>query len=102
MKKLKNRWGIDSNWQLFIILLVFAITGSSSAKLASPLCELLGITQQSSHWSLYWPLRILLVFPIYQVLLVAFGWIFGQFNFFWGFEKKMLSRMGFAKLFKSS
>lgn len=101
MKKLKDRWGIDSNSQLLVILLVFAITGSSAAKLASPLCEFLGITQQSTHWSIYWTLRILLIFPIYQVLLVSFGWVFGQFEFFWTFEKKMLSRMGFAKLFKN-
>ncbi|CAL66439.1 DUF6787 family protein [Christiangramia forsetii] len=100
MKKLKDRWGIDSNWQLFIIFLVFAITGSSAAKLASPVCELVGITQQNSHWSIYWTFRILLIFPIYQVLLVSFGWIFGQFEFFWAFEKKMLSRLGLAKIFK--
>ncbi|MCP9200300.1 diacylglyceryl transferase [Gramella sp. GC03-9] len=100
MKKLKNRWGISSNYQLFLILLVFAITGSSAAKLAEPLCEFLGITRESTHWSIYWASRIILIFPIYQVLLVSFGWIFGQFQFFWGFEKKMLSRMGFARLFK--
>jgi len=101
MKKLKDRWGIDSNWQLFIIFLVFAVTGSSSAKLASPLCDLLNITQDNTHWSIYWTLRILLIFPIYQVLLVSFGWIFGQFQFFWAFEKKMLSRLGLSKLFTS-
>jgi len=101
MKKLKDRWGIDSNWQLFIIFLVFAVTGSSSAKLAGPLCELLNITKDNTHWSIYWTLRILLIFPIYQVLLVSFGWIFGQFQFFWAFEKKMLSRLGLSKLFTS-
>ncbi len=100
MNKLKARWGIDSNWQIFIILLVFAITGSTSAKLAEPLCNLLGIYESSSHWAVYWSARIFLIFPIYQVLLVSFGWIFGQFQFFWAFEKKMLSRMGFAKLFQ--
>lgn len=100
MKKLKERWGIDNNWQLFVILLVFAITGSSAAKLASPVCEFVGITADNSHWSLYWTLRIVLIFPIYQVLLVSFGWIFGQFDFFWAFEKKMLSRFGLTKFSK--
>jgi uncharacterized membrane protein len=98
MNKLKARWGIDSNWQIFIILLVFAITGSTSAKLAEPVCNLLGIYESSSHWTVYWSARIILIFPIYQVLLVSFGWIFGQFQFFWAFEKKMLSRLGFSKL----
>ena len=101
MRKLKERWGIDSNWQLFLILVVFAITGSTAAKLASPLCAILGITQDNSHWAFYWTARILFIFPIYQVLLVFFGWVFGQFNFFWAFEKKMLSRLGLGFRFKA-
>ena len=100
MKKLKDRWEIESNWQLFIILLVFAITGSSAAKLASPLVDFLGISSENSHWAIYWFARIVFIFPIYQILLVSFGWIFGQFKFFWAFEKKMLCRLGFAKVFK--
>jgi hypothetical protein len=100
MNKLKDRWGIDSNWQLFIILLVFAITGSSAAKLASPVIGLIGITQENTHWALYWAARIFLIFPIYQVLLVLFGWIFGQFQFFWAFEKKMLARLGLSRVLK--
>jgi len=39
------------------------------------------------------PIRLLLIFPIYQVLLVAIGFLFGQFKFFWAFEKKMLRSM---------
>ena len=100
MEKLKKHWGIDSNWQILVILIVFAITGSSSAKLAGPLVEFFGLHQENSHWFVYWSLRLLLIFPIYQVLLVSFGWLFGQFQFFWAFEKKMLSRLGMAKLLR--
>ena len=98
MEKLKARWGISSNWQIVIIFIVFGITGSVSAKLAGPLTEIIGITQDSVSAWVYWPVRVLLIFPIYQVLLVSFGWLFGQFAFFWNFEKKMLKRLGFAKL----
>ena len=45
-----------------------------------------------SLW-IYWPIRIVILFPIYQVMLVVIGALFGQFNFFWNFEKKMLNRM---------
>jgi hypothetical protein len=38
-------------------------------------------------------MRLVLIFPIYQVLLVFIGAIFGQFSFFWNFEKKMLVRL---------
>ena len=101
MQRLKERWGIQSNVQLVMIFVVFAVTGSSAAKLAEPVTNYLGITLENVNAWIYWPIRILLIFPIYQVLLVFFGFIFGQFRFFWYFEKKMLSRMGFGFLFRS-
>lgn len=75
-----------------MVFVVFAITGSTAAKFAGPITELLGITT-SLDWYFYWPARILFIFPIYQVLLVFFGWLFGELNFFWSFEKKMLRSM---------
>jgi hypothetical protein len=38
MKELKKRWKIESNFQLVIIFIVFAITGSTSAWLSKPVC----------------------------------------------------------------
>lgn len=93
MKKLKERWNITSNWQLVIIFIVFAITGSTAAYLTKPVTSLFGISKDNLHWLIYWLLRLLLLFPVYQVLLVIIGAIFGQFTFFWEFEKKMLHRM---------
>ncbi len=101
MKNFKKRWKITSNWQLCVILIVFAITGSSSAKLAGPVTEFFGI-QKDMGWYFYWPFRILIIFPIYQVILVAMGWLFGEFKFFWKFEKKMLKNVGLGKLITSS
>ena len=43
LKYLKEKWNISSNFQLLIIFIVFAITGTTSAKLAVPLLELLNI-----------------------------------------------------------
>ncbi|MFT4942964.1 MAG: hypothetical protein ACI8RH_000702 [Flavobacteriales bacterium] len=99
MKKLKERWNIDSNWRLAIVFIVFSITGSSAAKFAGPITESIGITKELD-WYFYWPVRILIVFPVYQVLLVLFGWLFGEFHFFWGFEKKMLRSMKLGFLLK--
>jgi uncharacterized ion transporter superfamily protein YfcC len=100
MEKLKRRWGIESNFQIVIIFIVFALTGSASAKLAAPLTEFLGLHQDTTNAWLYWSARIFLIFPVYQLLLVAFGWLFCQFDFFWNFEKKMLHRLGLGFLFK--
>lgn len=99
MKKLKERWNIKSNLQLVIILIVFALTGSSAAKFAGPLTDVIGVTKEMG-WYIYWPVRILIIFPIYQVLLVFMGWLFGEFEFFWAFEKKMLRRTGLGFLVK--
>ncbi|KFF13826.1 DUF6787 family protein [Flavobacterium hydatis] len=99
MNKLKQRWGITSNFQLTIIFIVFAITGSTSAWLSKPFCVFLGITKEDfGFW--FTLIRLIIIFPIYQVLLVAIGAIFGQFRFFWNFEKKMLKSMGLGFLFK--
>ena len=99
MNDLKKRWGIETNFQLTIIFIVFAITGSASAWLSKPFCFWLGITKSDlGYW--FTPLRLLLIFPIYQVLLVLIGFLFGQFKFFWAFEKKMLKRMRLGFLFK--
>ena len=92
MKKLKERWGVTSNLQLTIIFIVFAITGSTAAYLSKPFTDLIGLTKYNLGW-LYIPVRLIAIFPIYNVLLVSIGFIFGQFDFFWNFEKKMLRSM---------
>lgn len=100
MEKLKNRWGLTSNWQVVIILLVFSITGYSSLLIAKPIMDWIGLTEEATNPWIYKPLRLILIFPFYQVLIVMYGWIFGQFDFFWNFEKKMLKRIGFKRFFK--
>lgn len=94
MKKLKTRWGISSNFQLGVILVVFALTGSASAYLSKPILEFFGFTKDSVSLWIYYPLYLVLIFPVYQVLLVTFGFLSGQFAFFWAFEKRMLRAIG--------
>lgn len=105
MEKLKQRWGVDSNFQIILILIVFSVTGSAAVFLAKPILNSIGLVRESfsdAWWGgvIYVALRILVIFPIYQFLLVLFGWLFGQFKFFWNFEKKMISRLGLGFLLK--
>ena len=97
MEKLKKRWGIKSNFQIFLILVVFAINGSFAAWVAKPITNFIGLSQETLHPFIFWPIRILLIFPIYQLTLPLVGLFFGQFKFFWNFEKKFLSRIGLGK-----
>lgn len=100
MEKLKQRWGIASNFQVLLIIIVFSINGSFAAWVTKPVTELIGLNSETLVPWLFWPLRILLVFLIYQLTLPIVGFCFGQFNFFWNFTKKMLRRMGFKRFFK--
>jgi hypothetical protein len=101
MKKLKEKWGITSNFQIIIILLVFSITGSIAVMVAKPVLNLVGFDKEAVSPWIFWPIRIFIIFPIYQVLIVIIGALFGQLKFFWDFEKKMLARLGF-KQFKET
>ncbi|UCE94383.1 MAG: diacylglyceryl transferase [Flavobacteriaceae bacterium] len=101
MEKLKKRWGIKSNWQVIAIIIVFAINGSFAAWVAGPVTNFIGLNAENTKpYALYIILRLVLIFPIYQITLPIVGWFFGQFNFFWNFEKKMLERMGLGRFFK--
>ncbi|MCU0341038.1 MAG: prolipoprotein diacylglyceryl transferase [Spirosomaceae bacterium] len=95
IEKLKQRWGVQSAWQVFIILLVFACTGFSVMYLKRWMVEWMGIERK---W-VVWTFNILVILPLYQVILLAYGWLFGQFQFFWRFEQRMFSRI--AALFSS-
>jgi hypothetical protein len=99
MEKLKKRWGITSNFQLIIIFIVFAITGSTSAWLSKPVCDWLGIVKEDlGFW--YTPVRLILIFPLYPFVLMFFGYIFGQSKFFFPFSKKLLRSMRLGFIFK--
>jgi hypothetical protein len=89
--KLRNRWGVSSFWQFLLIMVVFATTGFSILYVRTWVFELLGITKDVS---IYWRvlLSIGIIMPIYQILLLFYGAIFGQFHFFWNFEKRFFSR----------
>ncbi len=99
-EKLATKWKVTYRWELIAIFIVFAITGSTAAKISTPIINALGMNQITTSGWIYWPIRIFAIFPVYQILLIIVGWLFGQFTFFWEFEKKMLRRFGFSKVFK--
>ncbi|MCT4630075.1 DUF6787 family protein [Winogradskyella sp.] len=96
-KKLEKKWILDYKWEMIRVFLVFAITGSSSVFVGRPIIKLLGITKENLNPVIYWILFIIIGLIFYQILLVTFGWLFGQFKFFWEFEKKMLRRFGLKR-----
>lgn len=91
--RLKERWGISSSFQVIVILVVFACTGFSVLYLEDVVFRLLGITEPG-EWYYRVMLFIVITLPLYNILLLIFGFIFGQFRFFWNFEKRFFRRIG--------
>lgn len=92
IERLKVKWNLESNWQFVIIMLVFACTGTTVVLIKKPLINLLfedGVRPlwfQISYW--------IFILPFYNIILLCYGFIFGQFAFFWRYEQKMLRRFG--------
>ena len=97
-KKLENKWLVNYRGEFIAIFLCFAVTGSSAGRLSDPIMSLLGLYKETTPGLIYWPIRILIIFPVYQVLLVLFGWVFGQYTFFKAFASKMISHIGLGFL----
>ena len=84
-----KKWGISSVWQCILICVVFSLAGMMIVHERSPLFHLVGITKETPLWikvCVYIPL----VFPMYQLNLLIFGFLLGQFPFFWEKEKRLV------------
>jgi len=87
LERMKQKWGLNSMFQVVLIMIVFAFTGMTVVWARPIIFKVLGI-ENASGW-LKTVSYLALVFPLYQVLLLAYGFVFGQFSFFWEKEKKL-------------
>ena len=99
-KKLLKIFRVESIFQLTIVFIVFGITGSLSVIIGKYFLVFI-FDEDFVNNDFYWFLRLILIFPIYQVLLIVIGTLFGQFRYFWEMEKKILIRMGLLKSSRS-
>ena len=90
-EKLKKRWNVTSNFQVTKILVVFALTGSSSAKVTGPLLKLSPVLAglDTLYFNIIYVVATLI---LYQFLLLFFGWVFGEKEFFILFLKKFFRK----------
>lgn len=98
IERLKTKWGIESKFSFWMIMLTFTLAGSSISQIRPLYWGLLGFTKESPSLWVKVPTYLLLVFPTYQISLMIFGTLLGQFKFFWAKEKAMLRF--FAKPFR--
>ena len=89
IENLKRRWNVESAGKVWIILCVFALTGTTIMLLRRFLKAQFDWANEAWFtYSYYW-----LILPIYNVVLLLYGALFGQFRFFWEFEKRFFGRL---------
>ena len=89
MERIKKIFKVTSTYQLIIVFVVFGITGSLSLVISEYLAVLLHLDNII--------LSIIFLLIVYQVLLIIIGTLFGEFDYFWEMEKKIISRFKFKK-----
>lgn len=93
LERLKVKWELNSLWQVMLVLIVFACTGFTILFVKKPIFDFLGVDTQGGGF-IKTIIYLLLVLPLYQIFLLVYGFIFGQFTFFWEKEKQFIRRIG--------
>jgi hypothetical protein len=86
LERLKQRWHLHSVMQVIVVLIIFACTGFTVLFIKKPLLELLAGEQGKSILASI--LYYIFILPIYNIILLAYGFLFGHFKFVWEFEKR--------------
>lgn len=92
LKRLQQKWGVSTS-QFILILCVFAITGTTTAWITRAITAWVGFTAET-FWLWRFLLRLAMLIFGYQAILLLVAFLFGQFPFFWKYEKKILKRLG--------
>ncbi|MEN2282845.1 DUF6787 family protein [Algoriphagus sp. SE2] len=90
LHRLQAKWQLKSIFQVVMVLMVFACTGFTILFIKAPILDFFGV-EKGGFWNTF--LYLLLVLPLYQIFLLIYGFLFGQFNFFWEKEKQLFKRI---------
>ena len=90
LQRLAAHWGVRTGRAL-VILLVFACTGFTVMFLKRPVVAF--FTTEGDQPVLFSVLYYILILPVYNIFLLVYGALFGQFAFFWAFEKRFFNRI---------
>lgn len=93
IRRLRHHWGLKSNLQVSIVFLVFSLAGMSILPARKWIFHVVGVNESTPMGArvLLW---LAIVFPAYQLFLLAYGALFGQFRFFWEKEKRLARWIG--------
>jgi hypothetical protein len=91
IERLKHKWNLKSPLQVLLVLIVFACTGFTVLLIKKPILSFLA--GEEGNGTLGTVLYYVFILPLYNLLLLAYGFLFGQFDFFWQFEKRFINRI---------
>lgn len=94
-QSLQKKWGVSTG-QFWILFLVFALTGITTAYLTRFITAWLGMDSHT-YWVWKLLLRIAMLLFGYQFILLGYGAILGQWAFFWKYERRILEKLGIVK-----
>jgi hypothetical protein len=88
VKKLKAKWNIETNADFVMIMLVFSLAGMFIGTERHFVFHAFGIDKDPMWVKVL--VYVPLIFPLYQLNLLVFGFCLGQFKFFLEKEKKLV------------
>ncbi len=88
IQRMKKKYNVATTLELCVIMTVFSLAGMAIIYIRKPIFHLLGISA-TTPFILKFLAWLAVVFPAYQINLLIFGFLFGQFPFFWEREKNL-------------
>jgi len=88
---MQNKWELPTLKQVVIVLLAFSLAGPTVLIIRKPILIFLVGGMEMEWWmnALY----IIFILPIYNIILLFYGFLLGQFDFFWNYEKRSLAKI---------
>jgi hypothetical protein len=88
----KKKWAIESNWQIFKIMVVFALAGQTILFSMPLIKDLFNVT---NDLNIFFKVLFLIFFsfPLYQIYLIIWSFFLGEHKFFIRFIKKTLKKL---------
>ena len=95
LKKLVDIFQARSLLHLIKIFIVFGLAGSLSVILSEPILRIINLDKIITFYPLYIVIRLIVIFPLYQLTLLGTALIFGEYDYFQKFLKKFFNLFKF-------
>ena len=80
---------------LIKIFIIFALAGSLSVFLSEPLLKVIRLDEIITFYPIHLLVRLIIIFPLYQIVLFAIAFVFGEYDYFKKFFQKFFNYFKF-------